>query len=204
LISLLAASNGEATCLKYPFPQKDKFVAVVSEYAKLFPYVSFGDVVEVRQLFTAGGEPLSPVHRILPQKSLWSIAELLAFEGSDFAEAVAFVLNGRPATETERQRFQNEQRPWARLDLVLEMDHINRKAHSPIRVEGIERPRRLWRADRFFQRNGPRRIQQMVASLFRREARRLQREQMPYIALTQLVLRAIQQIEAQSDRAGKS
>jgi hypothetical protein len=203
LATLSLAKSVEATCLTDPLLHSDEFAFVVSAYAERFPYVSFGDVRQVRYLLGARGEPLSPLHRMLPQKSLWSITEFMAFEGSDFAEAAAFVLNGRPATETERQRFQSEQSPSARLDFVLEMDHINRKANSPVRVEGIGRLRRLWRLNRFFQRNGPRIIQQMVASLFRRESRRLQREQMPYIALTQLLHRAIQQIEAQSDKAGK-
>jgi hypothetical protein len=186
------------------FPKSDEFVDVVANFAQSFPYIIFSNVREVRlPVGSLVDSPLS-AYQILPQKFLWSIAEFLAFEGSDFAEAVTAALRGRAATESERLRFASEQRPGARLAFVLEMDHANRKGGSPIRVHGIERQRGIWRTERFFKRTGLRPLQRITGSLFRRDARRLQRKQMPQIALIQLVRLAIEHIDVQMKNSRQS
>ncbi|MBK8455891.1 MAG: class I SAM-dependent methyltransferase [Phyllobacteriaceae bacterium] len=160
-------SNSDAGTLK------SRVSATLAEYAKRFKYSAAPGVSEHPYLESSAGEPISEMHALLPRKANWSIAELLAFEGAEFADAAAWALAGRPATADERLSVGDGNRAGAKVEFVVALDHANRKARNSIRVLDLGFGRRMWRTARFFERSGWSAAARITKSLFRNHARRL-------------------------------
>ena len=175
------------------------FLAVVSEAAGQFPYICCPQVKEDFGLGHLSSGEQTKVGRLLPNKINWSVAEFLAFEGSDFVSAVTVSLLRRNPTAEERQKFKGEHRPWVRVALLMEAYRVAQKSRTPITIHGIDKVRFLWRTERFFRRNGLMTLGRLVASRFRSASRRLQREQMPQIALIQLGRMAVERMDLMQD-----
>jgi len=156
-----------------PKPNRNQVLATLTEYAKHFRYDVAPGLREAPYLETSGGEPLSAMHGRLPQKSNWSISELLAFEGADFPDAVSWALAGRPATAEERSTVGRDNGAATRVGFVVALDHANRKARNGIRVLDLGSAARVWRTARFFRRSGWTGPARIFEAMFRNRARTL-------------------------------
>lgn len=162
-------------------PRAAEFIRVLAGEAGASQYVLFQDVQTDHHLRDRNGQAFSPLRPPPQRKCDWAVEELLRYEGSDFAEAVAYALNGRPASADERQRFYATHRTADRLAFMLAFDHLNRKARVPIRLTGIDGLRPIWLVARFLDRYAPATVAKAAGLLFRRRAERLQTELLPRI-----------------------
>lgn len=173
------------------------FLKVISDVAEQFPYVCCPDAKEHFGLGEFLGGEQTIVGRILPEKVNWSVAEFLAFEGSDFVDAVTLSMLGRNPTAEERRSFNSEHRPWVRLAFLMEAYRTSRRSGNPMTIHGVKRVRSLWRTQRFFRRNGLKTLERLTALMFRRASSRLQREQMSQIVLIQLGRMVVERLDGQ-------
>lgn len=162
-----------------------RFRDVLERHAKHYPYVLADNVRETTALAGLEHRARASVRELLPEKRVWSTSEFLAFEGEDFAEAVALVLAGRPATDAESAQFVDNNHPVSRFTHLVAQYHLARKRGTSLRIVGLERLLRLYRMQRFLQRNrlGP--LGRAVGQIFHRKARRLERHLIDHVVLLQ-------------------
>jgi glycosyltransferase involved in cell wall biosynthesis len=105
------------------------------------------------------------------KKGDWHFGEILAYGTENFAVAAVAALRGRAPTDAERTFLDREQRPWARLAFVLELDRLNRLEGRAVRLRGVDRARRMWTGAQWIadRRLGP--LQALSSSIYRKYAR---------------------------------
>jgi hypothetical protein len=168
-------------------PDAKVFSQLVAEYAKLYPYVIYSEIREGHIPRKPSDFPLVQFYLRQPFKMYWHAVELLAFEGSEFAEAMTQLLRGRASSASERLQFQDDSLPWTRIAFILQLDQDNRNESSPVRVMNLNLCRCIWRAERFFARRGLESLAHISWRLFRKRSLWIVYASLGEISLRQLM-----------------
>lgn len=178
----------------------EDFKVALVEIGKDYPYQVADKAEIIPRPVGALGEAVTRVQRLLQRKLYWSVAELLAFDGTEFADAIAYALQGREATEAESHALDRDNSAPVRLRMILELDNANRKSGNPARVMGIRKLRNLWRLERLCTRNNIKPLKKLFASQVRKEARRIHHQQISQISTIQYVHAVLDRMDMDAGR----
>ena len=183
-------------------PNATTFSQIVAAYAEHYPYVIYSEVRENQLPREASDFPIVQIYLKQPFKLNWHAAELLSFEGAEFAEATSQLLRGRAATASERLHFQADSLPWTRIAYILQLDQENRKEGSHVRVRNLDWSRRLWRAQQYFARRRFELLAQLSWRLFRKRSLWLVHASLGETSMRQLMHMSLLSIDALSVKLG--
>jgi hypothetical protein len=181
-----------------PLPGSSEFVQVLESYAKHFPYDAFATPRDLTSEHHFLVRDQASITRFLPLKADWIASELLVFEGEEFAQAAARALRRRTPTEAEIYWLSSNNRPWARLEMLLQMDRENRKERTGTKLYGMSECRLAWGTSRWLEKRKMHFPAKIAHRIFRKLAKRKMLSTMADVTIRQMLLLTLHQIEKTS------